>query len=72
MPEDTRNRIYDTTEWDGRYEPIRISPEDVIQIHNDGELPQGEKIENTIRRSSRNENKSSIYGSVPCTGIFWG
>ena len=72
MPEDTGIRIYDTSEWDGRYEPIRNSSEDVIQIHTDGELPKGEKIGITIRRSSRNKSKSSIYGSVPHTGISWG
>ena len=41
MPEDTGDRVYDTSERDGRYEPIRTSPvEDVIPIHTDGEIPQ--------------------------------
>ena len=73
MPEDTGDQVYDTSERDGRYEPIRTNPEeDVIQIHTDGEIPEGEKIENTIRRSSRNINKLSRYGSVPHSGNFWG
>ena len=72
MSEDTGDRIYDTSERDGRYEPIRTSTEeDVTQIHTDGEIPQGEKIENTIQRSSRNINKPSRYGSVPYTGFLW-
>ena len=37
MTEETVNRSYDTSERDGRYEPIRTNPEeDVIQIHTDG------------------------------------
>ena len=73
MPEDTGDRIYDTSERDGRYEPIRSSPEeDVIDFRTDGEGPQGKKIENTIRRSSRKINEPSRYGGVPYTGIFWG
>ena len=42
MPEETGNRSYDTSEREGRYEPIRTNPdEDVIQIRTDGEIPQG-------------------------------
>ena len=37
------DRIYDISEHDGRYEPIRTSPDDVIQIHTDGENPEAEK-----------------------------
>ena len=34
MPEEVGNRSYDTSEREGRYEPIRTNPEeDVIQIH---------------------------------------
>ena len=70
MPKDTGDRVYDTSERDGRSEPIRTSPEeDVIQIHTDGDIPQGEKIENTLRRSSRNINQRSRYGSVPILEI---
>ena len=65
MPEDTGDRLYDTSERDGRSEPIRTSPaEDVTQIDTDGEIPQGEKIGKTIRRSSRKINKPIRYGSV--------
>ena len=71
MPEDTGDLVYDTSERDGRFEPIRTSPEeDVIQIHNDGEIPQGDKIEYTIQ-GSRNINKPSRYDSVPYTGNVW-
>ena len=73
LPEETGNRTLDTTERDGRYEPIRTSPEeDVIQIHTDGESPQGEKIENKIRRSGRNTKKRYRYGSITYTANFWG
>ena len=73
MPEYTGDRIYNTSERDGRFEPVRTSPEeDVIQIHTDGEIPQVGKIENTMRRYSRNISKPSRYGSVPYTGNFWG
>ena len=51
MPEEAGDRSYDTSERDGRYQPIRTNPEeDVIQIHTDGdEIPQGENIEkNTV------------------------
>ena len=35
--------VYDTSERDGRYEPIRTDPEnDTLQLHTDGEMPQGE------------------------------
>ena len=73
MPEGTGNRSYDTSERDGRYEPMRTNPdEDVIQIHTDGEIPQGENIENKIRRSDRNTNTPNRYGCIPYTGNFWG
>ena len=73
MPEEIGNRSYDTWEREGRYEPIRTNPEeDVIQIHTDGELPQGENNENKTRRSNRNTNKPNRYGCIPYTGNFWG
>ena len=73
MPEKIGNRSYDTSEREGRYEPIRTKPEeDVIQIYTDGELPQGENNENKIRRSNRNTNKPNRYGCIPYTGNFWG
>ena len=73
MPEETGNRSYDTSKRDGRYEPIRTNPEeDELQIHTDGEIPQGENIENKRRRSNRNINKPNRYGCIPHTGHFWG
>ena len=73
MPEETGNRTYDTSERNGRYQPIQTNhEEDAIQIHTDGdEIPQGENTDNKIRRSSRN-NKPNRYGSIPYTGNFWG
>ena len=74
MPEETGSRTYDTSERNGRNQPIRTNPEeDVIQIHTDGdEIPQGENTDNKIRRSSQNINKPNKYSSVPYTGNFWG
>ena len=73
MPEEIGNRSYDTSEREGRYEPIRTNPEeDVIQIQTDGELPQGGNNENKTRRSNRNTNKPNRYGCIPYTGNFWG
>ena len=32
--------VYDTSEKDGRYEPIRTDPEnETLQLHTDGEMP---------------------------------
>ena len=71
MPEETGDHAYDTSERDGRYEPIRTSPEEgVTQIHTNNEFLPGEKIENTIRRSSQNISKLNRYGSVLYTGKF--
>ena len=73
MPEETGNRNYDTSERDGRYEPIRTNPEaNIIQIHTDGEIPQGENTENKTRRSNRSTTKPNRYGGIPYTGTFWG
>ena len=74
MPEEIGSRTYDTSERNGRYQPIQTNPEeDTIQIHTDGdEIPQGENTDNKKRRSSRNINKPNRYGSVPYTGNFWG
>ena len=48
MPEEA-GKTYDTSERGGRYVPIRKDPEnDVIQIHTDREMPQGENTEKTI------------------------
>ena len=58
--------VYDTSERDGRYEPIWTDPEnETLQLHNYGELPQSENSKINIRRSNRNVNKANGYGSVP-------
>ena len=58
--------VYDTSERDGKYEPIRIDPEnDSLQIHTDCEIPQGKISKFNFRRSKRNLNKLNRYGSVP-------
>ena len=41
IPEE-RGRVYDTSERDGRYQPIRTDPEnDPLQLHTDGQITQG-------------------------------
>ena len=66
MPEEA-GKTYDT-----RYAPIRTDPEnDAIQIHADGEMPQGENTENNRRRSNRNTNRPNRYGSIYYKGNFW-
>ena len=51
MPEEIGTptpKVYDTSERDGRYIPIRTNPEeDALQLHTDGEI-SGEKIETNI------------------------
>ena len=65
-------KTYDTSAREGRYAPIRTDPEnDVIQIHTDREMPQGENFENKNRRSNRNTNKPNRYGSIPYRENFW-
>ena len=59
MPEETGTptKVYDTSERNGSYVPIRTSSEeDALQIYTDGEMT-GENLENQIRRSNRNSNK---------------
>ena len=64
MQEET-GKIFDTSEKDGRYAPIQTDPEnDVIQIHTDGKMHQGENSENKHRRSNRNTNRPNRYGSI--------
>ena len=71
MPEEA-GETYDTSERGGRYGPIRTDPDnDVIQIHTDGEMPQGEKTENNHRRSNQNTNRPNRYGSIYYQGNFW-
>ena len=70
MPEEA-GKTYDTSAKDGRYAPIQTDPEnDVIQIHTDGEMPQGDNSENKHRRSNRNTNKPNRYGSIAYKGNF--
>ena len=58
----------DTSERNGRYQPITTSPEDELNLHTDGELNTGEiKTENTvteknIRRSNRESKQPNRYG----------
>ena len=76
MPEETGTpiKVYDTSERNGSYVPIRTCPEEeALQIYTDGETT-GEILENQnqIRRSNRNSKKPNRYGSIPYTGNFWG
>ena len=65
-------KVYDTSERDGRYTPIRTNPEeDALQLHTDGEI-SGENIEKSIRLSTRDSKKTNRYGTIPYTGNFWG
>ena len=74
MPEEAGTPIvYDTSEKDGRYVPIRTNPEeeDTLQLHTDSET--GEKLKTQIRRTNRqSKNPNKRYGSVTYTGNFWG
>ena len=60
MPEEVGTptpKIYDTSERDGRYAPIRTNPEeDALQLDTDGEI-SGENLKTTIRRSARDSKK---------------
>ena len=70
MP-DEAVKTYDTSEIGGRYAQIRTDPDnDAIQIHTDGEMPQGENTENNHRRSIRNTNRPNRYGSIYYKEIF--
>ena len=65
-------RVYETSESVGRYEPIQTDPEnDSLQIHTDGEIPQGENLKFSIRRLNRKINKSNRSDSVPYQGNFY-
>ena len=48
--------VYDTSEKDGRYVPIRTNPEeeDTLQLHTDSEIT-GEKLKTQIRRTNREQ-----------------
>ena len=75
MPEEVGTptpKVYDTSERDGRYIPIRTNPEeeDALQLHTDGEI-SGENIETNIKQT-RDSKKPNRYGTIPYTGNFWG
>ena len=62
MPEEIGTptpKIYDTSERDGRYAPIRTNPEekDTLQLQTDGKISD-EKIKTNIRRSTRDSKKT--------------
>ena len=74
MPEEAGSPIvYDTSEKDGRYVPIRTNPEeeDTLQLHTDSEIT-GKKLKTQTRRTNRESKKPNRYGSVTYTGNFWG
>ena len=83
MPEEAGTPIvYDTSEKDGRYVPIRTNPEeeDTLQLQPccnynaaifDSEIT-GEKLKTQTRRTNRESKKQNRYGSVTYTGNFWG
>ena len=50
-------KIYDTSERDGLYAPIRTNPEEgALQLHTDGEI-SGENLKANIKRSARDSKK---------------
>ena len=71
---------HDTSEKDGRYQPIATSPtspEDELNLHTDGEINTGEKQTNRkltenerIRRSNRESKQLSRYGGLLIQKIF--
>ena len=71
MPEETGTvTVYDTSERDGRYVPIRTNPEEVtLQLHTDSEIP-GENLKTQIRRSNRDRKKPNRYGGYPVLETF--
>ena len=74
MPEEIGTPIvYDTSEKDGRYVPIRTNPEeeDTLQLHTDSEIT-GEKPKTQIKRTNRESKIPNRYGSITYIGNFWG
>ena len=68
---------HDTSEKDGRYQPIATSREDELNLHMDGEINTGEKqsskkiTENKqIRRSNRENKQPNRYGGITYTKIL--
>ena len=68
---------HDTSEKDGRYQPIATSPEDELNLHTDGEINTGEKQTSNkinenekIRRSNRESKQPNRYGGLLTQKIF--
>ena len=67
VDEDSDFENPDTSERNGRYQPITTSPEDELNLQTDGEMNTGEiKTENTvteknIRRSNRESKQPNRY-----------
>ena len=70
MQEETGTPIvYDTSERDGRYAPIRTNPEeDTLQLNTDSKMP-GENLETQLRRSNRDSKKPNRYGRLKLLGM---
>ena len=67
MPEEAGTPIvYDTSEKDGRYVPIRTNLEDTLQLHTDSKIT-GEKLKTQIMRTNRESKKPNRYGSITLT-----
>ena len=67
----------DTSERNGRYQPVTTSPEDELNLHTDGELNTGEiKTENTVTEKNIDgqtgkANNRIDTGGVTYTRNFW-
>ena len=72
MPEETETpKIYEASEQDGRYVPIRTNrEEDALQIHTNGEI-SGEHLETQIRPSNRNSKKPNRYDGTLYWKLLW-
>ena len=71
MPEEigpTTPKLYDTSQQDGRFAPIRTNPdEDALQLHTDGEI-SGENLKTNLRRSPRDGKKTE---QIRYHTIYW-
>ena len=72
IPEESA-KDYDPCEREWKCSPIRTDPKnEVIKLHADGEMPQGEKSEINDTRPRRNVDTPNRYRSIKYRGIFWG